>query len=128
LLGPAEGDARRAGDDLQGPEHADVHSLERYPEGRSAAGLQPASRRMPTMTASTVHVAVSLTDSGFHTWTRWLAGDIADDRISSSSSTSVRSRGPAVGRRSCRRRVTSWPTPPSQTSPEPGRSPRSSRP
>ena len=35
------------------------------------------------MTASTVHVAVSLTDSGFHTWTRWLAGDIADDRISS---------------------------------------------
>ena len=35
------------------------------------------------MTASKEHRAANLTDPGFHSWTRWLGEQIADDRIGS---------------------------------------------
>jgi hypothetical protein len=33
------------------------------------------------MTATKGHHAADLTDPGFHTWTRWLGQELADDRI-----------------------------------------------
>jgi hypothetical protein len=36
-----------------------------------------------TMTVSQLHLAAQLTDPGFHSWTRWLGEELADDRVAS---------------------------------------------